>query len=101
MNRVTWKRIKSITNAKNQAIDMSRNGALYTAAQEELATAISTQQTISVKKLNRLLQSLNISIKPGKSTENTEIAYLKAEIKKRQKKMVAMGQEIKALKDRK
>lgn len=73
-------------------------GKTYTVAQEELSRALSSQQTISVKKLTRLLNKMNISVQPGNSSENTEIAYLKSEIRKRDKKLSAMGERLKKLK---
>lgn len=62
---------------------MAKSIGKYAAAQEELTSIMANQQTVSVKKLSRLLQTMNISIKPGKTPEIAEVAYLKGEIKKR------------------
>lgn len=72
-------------------------GVIYTAAQEELKRILIEQQTISVPKLQRLLNALNVSLHPDKTPESVEIAYLKGEIRKREKKMAFMGQKIKEL----
>jgi len=49
-------------------------------AQRQLRYALRNQKTISIDKLNKLMQSMNISTK--RSTESHEIEYLKGEIKR-------------------
>jgi len=56
----------------------------YEQAKAQLQHALKHQKTISIPKLNTLLQSLNISLKPSK---DTEIKYLKKEIKKLRKQL--------------
>jgi len=52
----------------------------YKEAKSSLRHALNHQQTISIKKLDMLLRSLNISIEGN--TRDREIEYLKGEIKK-------------------
>lgn len=52
----------------------------YDEAKISLSHALNHQQTISVSKLNKLLQSLNIDIE--KTVKHNEIEFLKNEIKK-------------------
>jgi len=56
----------------------------YEQAKAQLQHALKHQKTISISKLNKLLQSLNISLKPSK---DAEIKYLKKEIKKLRKQL--------------
>ena len=51
----------------------------YEQAKAQLQYALKHQKTISIPKLNALLQSMNISLKPS---ESVEVKYLKSEIKK-------------------
>ena len=55
----------------------------YEQAKEQLQHALKHQKTISIPKLNTLLQSMNISLKPS---ESVEVKYLKNEIKKLNKR---------------
>ena len=80
---------------------MGKKGLKYISAQQEMSTALSSQQTISINKLKRLLNNMNISIQPGKTTENVEVAYLKSEIKKRDKTINKMSDKIKRLTEEK
>lgn len=80
---------------------MRTPGAKYTAAQEELSRAMNKQKTIGVRKLSRLLNTMNISLQPDKTSENVEIAYLKNEIKKRNKTITKMSGKIKRLTEEK
>jgi predicted RNase H-like nuclease (RuvC/YqgF family) len=57
------------------------NPLKYVEAQAQLKYILSNQKTISISKLNRILQSMNISVN-GKNQKDTEIEYLKNEIKK-------------------
>ena len=52
----------------------------YHEAKISLTHALNHQQTISIKKLDMLLRSLNISVEGN--TRDREINYLKGEIKK-------------------
>ena len=56
----------------------------YEQAKAQLQHALKHQKTISISKLNKLLQSLNISLKPS---TDTEVMYLKNEIKKLRKQL--------------
>ena len=47
-------------------------------AKEQLQHALDNQKTISVSKLKRLMQALNISLEPSK---DKEVKYLKGEIR--------------------
>jgi len=53
-------------------------------AQQELKRVLREQQTVSVPKLKRLLETMNISLK--KNNRDREIAYLRNEIKKYRRK---------------
>ncbi|MED3888166.1 hypothetical protein [Priestia aryabhattai] len=57
----------------------------YKEAQAELQKVFDHQQTVSVPKLKRLFQSLNISVKKPSGNSNTEISFLKGEISKLKK----------------
>lgn len=50
----------------------------YKQAKEELQYVLDNQRTVSIPKLKRLLQTLNISLEPSK---DKEIKYLKGEIR--------------------
>ena len=50
-------------------------------AQAELKRILKEQQTVSIPKLKRLLQSMNVSVN-GKQPKEAEVEYLKGEIKK-------------------
>lgn len=56
----------------------------YQEAKKQLEYALKYQKTIRVTRLKTLMQSLNISLK---SSESKEVAYLKNEIKKLQKRL--------------
>lgn len=56
----------------------------YHQAKQEFEHALNHQQTISVAKLRRLMQVMNMSLEP--STDK-EVKYLKGEIKKLNKKL--------------
>lgn len=71
-----------------------QKGAAFTQAQADLRHALNTQQSISTKKLGRLLNALNVSL-TGDHPENAELAYLKGEIRRRDKKLAVMGQRLK------
>jgi hypothetical protein len=60
----------------------------YEQAKAQLQHALKHQKTISIPKLNTLLQALNISLKPSK---DTEVKYLKNEIKKLRKQLKKNG----------
>jgi hypothetical protein len=60
----------------------------YKQAKAQLQHALKHQKTISIPKLNTLLQSMNISFKPS---ESVEIKYLKSEIKKLRKRLKKNG----------
>jgi hypothetical protein len=60
----------------------------YEQAKAQLQHALKHQKTISIPKLNTLLQSMNISFKPS---ESVEIKYLKSEIKKLRKQLKKNG----------
>lgn len=53
-------------------------------AKKQLQEALNNQKTISIPKLKRLLQTLNISLEPSKEKE---VKYLKGEIKNLRKKI--------------
>lgn len=57
----------------------------YDDARLELKRILNEQQTVSIPKLKRLLQSMNISLK-DKTTIEREGSYLKGEITKLKKK---------------
>lgn len=76
---------------------MRKKGSKYISAHKEMSDALSSQQTISITKLKRLLNNMNISIHPDNTSQNVEVAYLKAEIRKRDKKLSIMGKRIKEL----
>jgi hypothetical protein len=60
----------------------------YEQAKAQLQHALKHQKTISIPKLNTLLQSMNISLKPS---ESVEVKYLKSEIKKLRKQLKKNG----------
>ena len=62
----------------------------YEQAKAQLQHALKHQKTISIPKLNTLLQSMNISFKPS---ESVEVKYLKSEIKKLRKQLKNGGNE--------
>lgn len=57
----------------------------YHEAKKQLTYALKNQQSIRIKKLNEILQSMNISLK--KNNEDIEVSYLKSEIKKLRKEL--------------
>ncbi|MBU3569246.1 hypothetical protein IUK39_03515 [Priestia aryabhattai] len=57
----------------------------YKEAQAELQKGFDHQQTVSVPKLKRLFQSLNISVKKPLGNSNEEISYLQGEISRLKK----------------
>jgi len=52
----------------------------YREAKKQLQYALRNQKTISISKLSKLLQSMNISVK--KDGRDVEVEYLKNEIRK-------------------
>lgn len=68
-------------------------------AQKELRRVLCEQQTVSVPKLLKLLNSLNVSL-DAKKNETSETAYLKGEIRARDKKMSLLNEQIKKLKNK-
>ncbi|WP_346207634.1 hypothetical protein NSS91_16145 [Caldifermentibacillus hisashii] len=62
----------------------------YEQAKAQLQQALKHQKTISIPKLNKLLQSVNISFK-FKPSESVEVKYLKGEIKKLRKQLKENG----------
>lgn len=52
----------------------------YEEAQQQLKYALKNQQTISIPKLNKILQAMNISLK--KNNDSQEVKFLKNEIRK-------------------
>lgn len=57
----------------------------YRRAKKELSYALKNQKRISIPKLRKLLQDLNISIK--KPPRDVEISYLKGELKRTQEEL--------------
>lgn len=62
----------------------------YEQARDELQRILEEQQTVSIPKLRRLLQVVNVSFKPGKEPDTQEVAFLKGEIKKLNKRIRRM-----------
>jgi hypothetical protein len=60
----------------------------YEQAKAQLQHALKHQKTISIPKLNMLLQSMNISLE---ASESVEVKYLKSEIKKLRKQLKKNG----------
>jgi hypothetical protein len=60
----------------------------YEQAKAQLQHALKHQKTISIPKLNTLLQSMNISLE---ASESVEVKYLKSEIKKLRKQLKKNG----------
>ena len=60
----------------------------YNEAKTSLRHALNHQQTISIKKLDMLLRSLNINLEGN--TRDREINYLKGEIKKLSKENIRL-----------
>ena len=60
----------------------------YEQAKAQLKHALKHQKTISITKLNTLLQSMNISLNPS---ESVEVKYLKSEIRKLRKQLKKNG----------
>lgn len=52
----------------------------YKEAQQQLRHALKNQQTISIPKLSKILQAMNISLK--KNNDSQEVKFLKNEIRK-------------------
>ncbi|ANU28436.1 hypothetical protein [Planococcus versutus] len=71
----------------------------YTNAQLELKRVLGEQQTVSVTKLLKLLNSLNVSLDAEKN-ETSETTYLKGEIRARDKKLKLLNEQIKRLKNK-
>lgn len=59
----------------------------YQEAKEQFQHALEHQQTISIAKLKRLMQIMNMSLDPS---ESAEVKYLKGEIQKLNKKLKRM-----------
>lgn len=72
--------IVQIANMHMVNIDMK-----YDEARLELRRVLAQQQTVSIPKLRKLLQSMNVSLK-DKTPQDIEIKYLKGEIKKLNKR---------------
>lgn len=51
----------------------------YEQAKAEFQHALDHQQTISIKRLRKLMQSMNMSLQP---TKDVEVAYFKGEVKR-------------------
>lgn len=51
----------------------------YDKAKQDFKRVLDEQQTVSVLKLRKLMQTLNMNLEPSK---DAEVAYLKGEIKK-------------------
>lgn len=77
--------------------ETSKPGDKYEAAQAELKRILKEQQTVSVPKLRRLINSLNVSLQPGKTPDSAEVAYLKKQLGDRNHKLSIMGQKLKKL----
>ncbi len=56
----------------------------YEEAKRQLKQALDNQQTISISRLKRLMQIMNMSLEPS---ESAEVRYLKNEIRKLNKKL--------------
>jgi hypothetical protein len=69
----------------------------YKEAQAELQKVFDHQQTVSVPKLKRLFQSLNISVKKPLGNSNREVSYLKGEISKLKKENKRLREEEETL----
>lgn len=69
----------------------------YKEAQAELQKIFDHQQTVSVPKLKRLFQSLNISVKKPLGNSNREVSYLKGEISKFKKENKRLKEEEETL----
>lgn len=67
----------------------------YKVAQKELQKALDSQKTISIPKLKRLFQSLNLSVKEPLNSDNQEKIYLKREIKKLRKENNQLKRRLK------
>lgn len=67
----------------------------YKVAQKELQKAFDSQKTISIPKLKRLFQSLNLSVKEPLNSDNQEKVYLKREIKKLRKENNQLKRRLK------
>jgi hypothetical protein len=67
----------------------------YKVAQKELQKAFDSQKTISIPKLKRLFQSLNLSVKEPLNSDNQEKIYLKREIKKLRKENNQLKRRLK------
>lgn len=61
----------------------------YKEAKKQFRHALDHQQTISIPKLRKLMQSMNIGLEPR---TNVEIEYLKSEIKKLNKRLKKRGE---------
>ena len=61
--------------------------------QAELQKVFDHQQTVSVPKLKRLFQSLNISVKKPLGNSNREVSFLKSEISRLKKENKRLREE--------
>lgn len=68
----------------------------YEKAKSEFRHALDHQQTISIKKLRKLMQVMNMSLQPSK---DVEVAYLRDEIKKLKKKSKKKKKKKRSLKN--
>ena len=73
-------------------------GKSYADAKEELSNVLRNQKTVSVPKLLKLLNALNVSLEPDKNKDK-EVAFLKGKLKERDKKLEIMREQIKKWKN--
>lgn len=66
----------------------------YEQAKAQLQYALKHQKAISISKLNKLLQSMNIRLEPS---ESVEVKYLKSEIKKLRKQLMKQVERVEEL----
>lgn len=60
----------------------------YEQAKAEFQYALDHQQTISIKRLRKLMQVMNMSLQP---TKDAEVTYLKGEIKRLNERLKRKG----------
>lgn len=77
--------------ASNELIRMNKKQA-----QKELLTILRNQKTISIPKLAKLLNALDVNL----DGDNREIKFLKNHVKVLERKMARMGLDLKKWKER-
>lgn len=63
----------------------------YAEAKRQFEHALNNQKTISISKLRRIMQAMNITLEPS---ESKEVRYLKNEIKKLRKQIKGGGRIV-------